>query len=390
MNDFPQNQDFDFIVSGFGCAGMSILFYMLQSDLKTSKILVIDSSKKMENDRTWCYWAKTPLDIHPKNSPIVSWKKIRISNGKEVITKSTNPLSYFHIRSIDFYNEIKVVASKHPNVSFVIDSVLDFQKTPDGKVKVTTLKNGSFIGGKVLNSIFLPQFGGISKPILYQHFVGWEIETNRDCFVEDTAVLMDFLPQQNGPVDFIYILPFGKRSALVEYTAFSYNHINPERMEEKIQTFIRDSLQNPKIEIKFKENGSIPMTTLAMAREAQQNIIMLGTLAGCTKPSTGYTFYNIQKHSQAVVRQLVNGEDANAFAWTKKKRFDFYDNIFLNIAKRWPEKLPQVFINLFAVNSAPNVLRFLDEETSLWQEIKILGKLRFPVFLKSLYSYERH
>jgi lycopene beta-cyclase len=390
MNLLPQSQDFDLIVSGFGCAGMSVLFYLLQSDLKKSKILVIDSSKKIENDRTWCYWAKTPLDIHPKRSPIVSWKQIQISNGEERITKSTSPLSYFHIRSIDFYREIRELAFNHPNVSFVTDSVLNIQNRPDGKVQVNTLKNGSFNGGKVLNSIFLPQFGSIQKPILYQHFVGWEIETDKDCFDQDTAILMDFLPYKKGPVDFIYILPFGKRRALLEYTAFSNDHINSETMEEKIKTFIRDSLQNPGIEIKFKENGRIPMTTFAMSRGVRENIIMLGTLAGCTKPSTGYTFYNIQRHSQEVVRQLVKGDVANRFAWTKKKRYDFYDNIFLNIAKRWPEKLPQVFVNLFAVNSAPNVFHFLNEETSLWEEIKILGKLKFQVFLKSLYNYERH
>jgi lycopene beta-cyclase len=390
MKNLPQTQDFDFIVCGFGCAGMSVLFYLLRSDLKESNILVIDSSKKTENDRTWCYWAKNPLDIHPKCSPIVSWQQIRISNGKEKITKSTNPLSYFHIRSIDFYKEIRELASTQPNVRFVNDSVLDIQNKPDGKVQVNTLKNGSFKGGKVLNSIFLPQFGSIRRPILHQHFVGWEIETDRDCFDPETAILMDFLPHKKGPADFVYILPFSSRRALVEYTAFSNDPINPETMEEKIRCFIRDNLQNPRIEIKFKENGSIPMTTFAMSRPVQDNIILLGTLAGCTKPSTGYTFCNIQKHSQDVVHQLVNGKDTNAFAWTKKKRFDFYDNIFLNIAKRWPEKLPQVFVNLFAVNSAPNVFRFLDEETSLWEEFKILGKLKFPIFLKSLYSYERH
>lgn len=74
---------YDFIITGFGCAGMSFVYYLLQSQLKNSQILIIDSSEKNSNDRTWCYWADKPLDIHPKKSPIVSWQKVSISIGKK-------------------------------------------------------------------------------------------------------------------------------------------------------------------------------------------------------------------------------------------------------------------------------------------------------------------
>ncbi|MFC0261135.1 hypothetical protein [Fontibacter flavus] len=98
---------YDFIVTGFGCAGMSLLFYLLKGSLKDQKILIIDSSEKTINDRTWCYWAEKPLEIHPKNSPLVFWENISISNGKNKIKKPLGKLKYFHVSSSDFYNEIK-------------------------------------------------------------------------------------------------------------------------------------------------------------------------------------------------------------------------------------------------------------------------------------------
>lgn len=72
----------------------------------------------------------------------------------------------------------------------------------------------------------------------------------------------------------------------------------------------------------------------------------------------------------------------------RPKRFNFYDNILLNIAHKWPNQLPQVFFNLFGSSSAEMVLRFLNEETSFWEEIKMLNRLKFKIFLKSLVQYE--
>lgn len=69
-------------------------------------------------------------------------------------------------------------------------------------------------------------------------------------------------------------------------------------------------------------------------------------------------------------------------------RFKFYDNILLNIAHKWPEKLGGVFLELFQSSPPADVMRFLNEETSFTEELKILSKLRFSIFIKSLMRYE--
>ncbi|MGY6742449.1 MAG: lycopene cyclase family protein [Cecembia sp.] len=381
---------YDYIITGFGCAGMSLLYHLLTSGLKDKKILVIDSANKTENDRTWCYWAENPLDIHPKNSPLVYWENIAISKGKELVKKPLGNLKYFHIKSSDFYQEILGKIKNYPNIHFLRDAVTSLEELPQKRVKVVTKNNGSFFAQKAFNSIPDYKAGASNKKILKQIFLGWKIKLENQRFDKSTAVMMDFDEKEASKTAFFYILPFSEKEALLEYTVFSTENVELAAMESQLKKYIHENLSAKEYEITFREEGSIPMTTYEFSKTESQNIISLGTLAGCSKPSTGYTFYNIQKHCQAIVQVLENNKEDEKLTWERKSRFNFYDNIILNIAKKWPNALPAVFVNLFQVNSGPAVLSFLNEETSLLQEINLLLKLKFPIFIKSLIHYEKH
>jgi lycopene beta-cyclase len=84
---------YDYIITGLGCAGMSLLHYLLESPLKSKKILVIDSCSKNTNDRTWCYWAEKPLEIHPKSTPLIFWNEINIINEGKAVRKKLGKLT---------------------------------------------------------------------------------------------------------------------------------------------------------------------------------------------------------------------------------------------------------------------------------------------------------
>lgn len=385
------NLTYDFIITGFGCAGMSFVYHLLDSQFKNSRILVIDSSNKNTNDRTWCYWAEKPLSIHPKNSPIVSWQNISISIGKKTLKKQLGALNYFHIKSSDFYSEIKQRISLFPNVHFVVDTVSFIKDNNAKSVSVKTLENGTYLGKKVFNSIpddpILPE----KNRILRQVFLGWQVKTQKPCFETDTAVMMNFLGNSTGKTDFFYLLPFSPTEALIEYTVFTTEHLDVQKMEFALKTYISQRLGQKNIAISFKEAGIIPMTTYTFNKNKHPNITHLGTVAGCSKPSTGYTFHTIQKHCASIVRILEKNKiNPASLEFKRKKRFSFYDNIILNIAKKWPSKLPPLFFNLFEKNSGPEILRFLNEETSFIHELKLLSRLDFSIFIKSLLRFEKH
>ena len=50
---------YDFIIAGAGCAGLSLLYRILQEPaLQNKSVLIIDKDTKNSNDRTWCFWEK--------------------------------------------------------------------------------------------------------------------------------------------------------------------------------------------------------------------------------------------------------------------------------------------------------------------------------------------
>ena len=51
--------EYDYIIAGSGLAGLSLLHrLLLNKELRSKKILVIDKLKKEDNDKTWCFWEK--------------------------------------------------------------------------------------------------------------------------------------------------------------------------------------------------------------------------------------------------------------------------------------------------------------------------------------------
>lgn len=380
---------YDFIVTGLGCAGMSFMYYLLDSEFKHKKILLIDVSNKVENDRTWCYWAENPLEIHPKNPPLIFWDQIKIINKNEVCLKSLGPLKYYHIKSSDFYTEVLEKIKGFSNVTIIQDKVLAFEANQKQQVTVKTLNSGDYLGEKILNSIF-PLSENKEKRMLKQVFLGWKIKCSQNVFDNRSATLMDFATDTFDQTEFFYILPFSETEALVEYTIYTQNSIDTSLMEEKLAQYIQSHLEIDKFEIVYKEQGIIPMTTNKLNTTNAQNIIPIGTVAGCTKPSTGFTFYDIQKHCKEIVNQLVKNQSPLEFVWKRKNRFTFYDNILLNIAVKWPQELPFIFKEMFENNNGDSILRFLNEESTFFNEIKILASLKFKIFIKSMFQYERH
>ena len=142
------------------------------------------------------------------------------------------------------------------------------------------------------------------KKILKQQFVGWKIKTEQSFFDDSAVTLMDILPQDQKNFSFGYILPYDSKHALVEYTAYSEEAIPKENLKASLNSYLEQHLQNVDYSVYFEETGAIPMSTQYKTVQTHERWIPIGTRAGWSRPSTGYTFQFIQEHCQKLVNEL--------------------------------------------------------------------------------------
>ena len=125
------------------------------------------------------------------------------------------------------------------------------------------------------------------------------------------------------------------------------------------------------------------MTDAPFSRYGTEGEILLGTAAGMVKATTGYAFKRISKDSQQLVEDLSSNKKLR---WSATKgRFRFYDRLLLGIITDEPLRGSIIFEALFKKMPMTTIFRFLDEETTLWEEIGIFSKLPFAPFLKQIY-----
>ena len=133
--------------------------------------------------------------------------------------------------------------------------------------------------------------------------------------------------------------------------------------------------------INYTEKGAIPLFTPSLRNN--KKIINIGSAGGMTRLSTGYTFLNIQEHSRYIIKNIDNINSAKIFSLAKK--YQFLDKVFLKVLKKHPEKMPQIFFNMFK-SSSSTIIKFLSNKSNIIEDIKIISKMPKLIFLKALFN----
>lgn len=374
---------FDYIITGGGLAGLSLLHYLLQSPLRDKKILIIDSSEKRDNDRTWCYWEReaNPFDflVHHR------WQYLDFHTPDFSQTLEIAPYEYKMIRSIDFYNYGAEMIEMHSNVEKCVENVENVVNTGTG-VLVTTKEN-NYTADYCFNSILFEKVCKSENLYLDQHFKGWVIRTKEPVFNPDRATLMDFRIPHKGETRFVYVMPTSDNEALVEATLFSPDLLTPGEYDKMISDYIADYL--PEIadyEVIHEEFGVIPMTDYKFS-PGEGNIVNIGTAGGHTKASSGYTFYFLQNHLQKTVEQFIATGNPHLKKTFRQRWFARLDKILLDVLQHHRVPPPKVFGNMFKHNPPAKMLKFMSEETSVWEDISIMSTMQiFPFFRAMLHT----
>lgn len=341
------------------------------------EILIVDKEQKNKNDRTWCFWEKEAGLFEP----IVykRWEKLWFHGNDFSRQLEIEPYQYKLIRGIDFYNFCLDTISKHKNFSVEKGQVMDMGHLY-GKPSVRVVDQ-PISAEYVFNSVILREPKLKKKEYyLLQHFKGWFIETEKPFFDPGKATLMDFRVDQTEGTSFVYVMPFSATEALVEYTLFSEKLLDDKQYDIALKDYIERVLKTGSYKIKENEFGVIPMTNHKFPVN-DGSIINIGTAGGQTKGSSGYTFRFIQKHSAAIVQQLISGK--SPVVKPSKKKFHFYDSVLLNILHHKKISGDKIFSSLFKKNKPQRLLRFLDNESLMNDDLKIISSLPTWPFLKA-------
>ncbi len=375
-------QHYDYIFAGTGAAALSLLCALQEAGHHNKKILLIDQDSKRQNDRTWCYWTDAPSPYRHIVHKV--WDKISIQTDAHHLHLPIAPYQYQMLRGLDFYNWARKLLADNPQIHWLQANISHLENTTHG---ATVIADGQTYHAQwVFNSLHtskhLPNTNHIRW---FQHFKGWFIRTQKPVFDSLTATFMDFRMPQAGEVRFMYILPTSSTEALVEFTIFGREVMPQEAYIPHLIAYITQKLglTSQEYTIEEQEFGVIPMTTQPFPAKTGSFVINIGSAGGCTKASTGFTFHNIQKHTEQLAQSLLNfGHPLHVSP--KPARFALYDHVLLHVLDKERMQGSLIFERLFKKHPVQRILRFLADESTLWDDLRIMMSVPSLPFMKAV------
>lgn len=371
---------YDFIIAGGGMAGLSLAYHLSQSPLRDRSILILDKEEKKQNDRTWCFWEEGE---GPFESILFrKWQTVEFHGTGFAGPLDLGSYQYKMLRGIDFYDHVRSHLARFPNIEFRQATINRVKETPQGGFVIAD--DEPYMANYVFDSTFPLNLKDPDRHNLLQHFKGWVITTNKPCFDVNRPRMMDFRADQQGDCRFVYVLPFNETTALVEYTIFNERLLPQADYEQALKQYIANFLDTGGYQISETEYGVIPMSDVPTKERPSKHIVRIGTAGGHTKPSTGYTFQRTQRAMQAMVRSLVSrGKPRRRPSWVRK-RFKLYDSIMLNVLEQGRYPADDMFTLLYQDNPTSRIFKFLDEDTSLGEELRIINSMPKKPFTLAL------
>lgn len=369
MQDFQ----FDIVIAGGGAAGRILLYFLSnEPGFDEWKILVIESENKIA-EKTWCFWNQGQ---HPFQHLVKKeWKDVSFQAKDFSKSEHIAPYAYCCLQG----NEVNNYFEQHffprfSNIRFVAEDVLHTQKEKE-YWHVHTSHHIYTCTHLVTN---LPVSKSVDR--LKQHFHGWFIEYEREVFDTNQAVLMDFSAAANKGFTFFYVLPFSSKKALVECTYYSADTLNVNEYEAQLNAYILQHYGGD-YRLLQTETGSIPLIE-EKPLATEHNHHRIGQSAGMIKASTGYAFQRMTEDARLLASTIGKQNQRRK----RHQRFRFYDRLLLCIIREDPQQAVRIFEQLFKHQPIHKILTFLDEDSTLIDEIKIFLRLPWWPFVKRIWK----
>ena len=373
--------NYDFIIIGAGCSGLSLLYEMNKSNvLKNKTCAVFDKRKNFSKDKIWSYW--NIFEHSFSDCLLDQWDKVIVKGDKEIILDCKD-FAYQSVDSEKFYNKILKNISENKNIKLFLDRGVDEINEENNQITIKS-NNEIFKANLVFDSSLKNNNTDDTK--IYQHFYGCEINFKETANLSKHPILMDFNCNQGNWTHFFYTLPLGDNKIFIETTWISdQNNFAKEQYIHEINEYIQNNLNYKKeYTAGYNEMGSIPMFHFK-DNTNYQKVIKIGTAANLTRKSTGYTFLNIQKFTQELVQKLIKNQIITNTRIQSK--YNFLDKIFIKVLLEKKGNMHKIFLKLFKNNKTKDIINFLSNNSNFFQDIKIILSMPKLIFIKKLLNF---
>ena len=381
---------FDFIFIGVGASASLLLMALHKRELLSNKtVLLIEPDSKTKNDKTFCFWGNPSDSMVIDLEPLIthSWTSVSIAQQESI---SLQPQKYWQISSLHLYQHIHQLTHNQGWKRLIcsIDNIHEDEEGPYINIDNYQYRATHLFDSR--NPSFSPPIG--YQTHLWQSFYGWKVRTQQDAFHPNDFRMMDFDTEQDGFTQFVYVLPYSNSEALIEITRFGSEIIPRDLAELRLREYMEKLGSCYSVE--ETEEGCIPMSNAKLNLQPLEGVIPLGGRNNAIKPSTGYAFKTMYHQAETIAQCMADLAPNSEKKQLAKKlqvnfrpspaRFAFYDSLLLHILNHQPQYGKSIFETLFNRVPFANVLSFLDEKTSLTEDIGILKQLPFTPFLRAL------
>ena len=379
---------FDVIILGGGCAGLSLATRLASSGGPCPRVVVLEGRAAYAHDRTWCFFKDSQAPA--QNSVQHAWPSMRITSGSGSVTVDCGSMPYEMVHAGQFYQSAQSIINQSDHVDLLMDVVIT--KAPEKREGVWRVDTGvgAFHAPYVIDTrpAKRPERDGAK---LWQSFYGQEIECNVDTFDVSCGDLMDFSAanacgaQAAFPdaVSFVYVLPTTARRALLEFTVFGPDPLNPDLLHDLFTKAVRQRVGSAEFSVLRSEHGVLPMGTLPSVSSHDASYVFAGLTAGGARPSSGYAFARIQRWAASCADALASGQGPVSHA-PDGFILRAMDALFLKLVRAYPQAAPDLFAALFAGTNTDSLIRFLSDRATLADNVRVVAALLPRPLLRAL------
>jgi lycopene beta-cyclase len=367
--------DWDLILVGAGLAN-GLIAWRLKTARPDLRILVLEQADSVGGNHTWSFHdSDLTADQRTWIAPLVAHRWEGYDVTFPALTRTLGG-GYNSIASTDFARIVQAALGDALRLNAPVTDITPTSVTLAG----TVLTAGAVIDGRGVKA-------SASMALGYQTFLGQEVRLAAPHGLQ-RPVIMDATVAQGAGYRFVYVLPFGPDTLLIEDTHYvDQGYLDPATLRANIAAYARAHGWDI-VALLREERGALPITLAgdidAFWRE-RAGQPCAGLRAGLFHPTTGYSLPHAVRLAQRIALlkdlsapALFAAIRAEASAEWRRQGFFRLLNRMLFLAGR-PDARWRVMQRFYHLQ-APLIQRFYAGTLTLFDKLRLVsGKPPVPV-----------